>query len=46
LVARIISKVVGGFVGFCARNFRMFQSVPIFAGKRKAPINIALKSRF
>jgi hypothetical protein len=39
-------KLVGGFVGFCARNFRVFQSVPIFAWKRKAPMNIALKSMF
>jgi hypothetical protein len=39
-------KLVGGFVGFCPRNFRMFQSVPIFAWKREAPMNIALKSMF
>jgi hypothetical protein len=43
LEAKITLKLVGGFVGFCARNFRVFQSVPIFAWKRKKPIKIALK---
>ena len=34
-------KLVGGFVGFCARNFRVFQPVPGFAGKRETPMKIA-----
>jgi len=46
LEAKITSKLVGGFVGFCAGNCRVFQSVPNFAWKRKTPIKIALKSMF
>jgi len=40
---QIVSKFV---VGFCAGNCRVFQSVLIFGGKLKTPINAALKSIF
>jgi len=38
------SKLVGGFVGFCARKFTLFHHVPSFDEELKNIMKIALKA--
>jgi len=39
----LISKLVGGFVGFGARKFTLFHQVPSFDEELKSIMKIALK---